>query len=370
MERAIYNYWISNIKDVGAVTIEKLLNAFGNAEEVFGKSRHELEVKTHLNNTVISNIINSRNIEKIQVEYAKLQDSGIYFVSKEDKLYPERLRHIYGAPFSFYVRGNIPKDNEKTLAIIGARECSPYGKEMARYFAKSLAAEGVSIISGLARGIDCSAHQGALDASGVTYGILGCGIDICYPRENIKTYMKMQSKGGIISEYAPGTPPMAHNFPMRNRIISAVSDGILVIEAKNKSGSLITVDMGLDQGKNIFALPGRLSDRLSEGCNNLIKIGAKLVTNPADILEEYFMNDSKKHTDNSKENITEQRNKYKLLESKGKIVYANLSFEPKHIDIIAIETKLAIDCITQQLLMMELQGLIRQPMRNYYMIEI
>jgi len=369
MERAEYNYWLSNIKNLGAVTIEKLLKNFGDAKELFNASRQELEAKSGLNEALINNIINSRNIKKIQSGYDKLITSGIYFVSKEDKHYPEKLKHIYGAPFALYIKGKLPKDNEKTIAIIGARECTAYGREMARYFARELASQGISIISGLARGIDCAAHQGALQVSAITYGILGCGIDICYPRENIKTYMEIQSQGGIISEYAPGTPPLSCNFPMRNRIISGLSDGILVIEAKKKSGSLITVDMGLDHGKNIYALPGRVSDKLSEGCNNLIKMGAKLVTSPMDILEDYYISNEKNFKKKCQNKTMENKNKYNLLESNGKIVYANLSLEPKHIDIIALETKLPFDCLMEQLLILELQGLIKQPIRNYYMIE-
>ncbi|MBH1941977.1 DNA-protecting protein DprA [Mobilitalea sibirica] len=361
-----YNYWLANLDKIGPVKIEKLIHYFEKAEHIFHASKNELmayimngyDNRGKLTETDIDNLMNSRDKEKIKKNYDKLKNQGIYFVSKEDSRYPINLKNIYGAPFALYIKGKLPEEQKKKIAVIGARECSAYGKEMAKYLAGALAGEGIEIISGLARGIDSYAHEGALTACGVTYGVLGCGIDICYPKENINLYMEMQKDGGIISEYAPGTRPLAGHFPMRNRIISGLSDAVLVIEAKEKSGSLITVDMGLEQGKEIYALPGRATDRLSEGCNNLIKMGAKLVTTPKDILEDFIPNYGQKVVESKKNN--------KLLETKGKIVYACLSLEPKHIEEIALETNLPLDALMEQLVLLELQGFVRQAMKNYY----
>ncbi|HHU74987.1 MAG TPA: DNA-protecting protein DprA [Clostridiales bacterium] len=367
MNQEQYNYWISNIPNIGPKKIELLLQYFESPQGVFHASKQELEKFQEIvkeagykkfSSTDVDSIIKSRDKEKIKDNYAKLEKDGIYFVSKEDNRYPKKLKEIYGAPFALYMKGNLYDDKRKSIAIVGSRECSPYGREMARYLSSEVAARGITVISGLARGIDTYAHQGALSVDGNTYAILGCGVDICYPRENFKWYMKMQEKGGIISEYPPKTAPLAYHFPMRNRIISGLSDGILVIEAKEKSGSLITVDMGLDQGKNVYALPGRATDRLSEGCNNLIKMGAKLVTSPGDILEDFIPKYLEK-TDNFKKNNNE-------LETKGKIVYACLSLEPKHLEEIAMQTKLPIDTLMEQLLLLELHGLVRQTGKNYY----
>lgn len=364
-----YRYWLANINGIGVRKIEILLQVFGSAEGVFRASRLDVEkfreeckeAGVKVSASDVDAICNSRDEEKIHLNYAKLEKSGIYFVSKEDERYPSKLSHIYGAPYALYVKGNLPRVEEKMLAIVGARECSPYGIEMAKYLASTVAKEGISIVSGLARGIDAFAHEGALIAGGITYGILGCGIDICYPKENINLYMEMQKAGGIVSEYAPGIQPFAGNFPMRNRIISGLCDAILVIEAKEKSGSLITVDMGLEQGKEIYAMPGRVTDRLSCGCNNLIKMGAKLVTTPKDILEDLLPNYEQNSSDLKKNN--------KLLESTGKIVYASLSFEPKHIEEIAMLTGLSMDVLMEQLLLLELRGFVRQTMKNYYVAQ-
>ncbi len=370
MEKKEYAFWLSNIKNIGPVKIDDLMNYFGGPDEIFHAPSESLkklsekwitDKRFRFTDKDVYEIITSRDPQKIQREYANLEKNGIYFVSKEDDIYPEKLREIYAPPYALYYKGKLPAKKEKMIAIVGARNCSAYGMEMAKFFAGKLAKAGISIISGLARGIDSGAHKGVLSEDGITYGVLGCGIDICYPKENQDLYQRMQIKGGIISEYAPKIPPFAGNFPMRNRLISGLSDAVLVIEAKEKSGSLITVDMGLEQGKEIYALPGRVGDSLSEGCNNLIKMGAKLVTTPKDILEEMIEN-YEQYMDFTKKNNNS-------LETAGKIVYACLSLEPKHIDEIAYQTGLSVDALVEQLLMLELSGMAKQIIKNYYCIQ-
>lgn len=369
MTKQEYNYWLANIPRIGAHKIMLLLQIFGSAEEIFRATREELNTfrleccpaSLRFQETDVEAVLSGRDKAKVENEYAKLEKNGIYFVAKEDELYPEKLRNIYSAPFGLYVKGKLPENGEKLLAVVGARDCSPYGKEMARYLASAAAGAGISVVSGLARGIDAYAHEGAIAGGGITYGVLGCGIDICYPKENINLYMELQKNGGIISEYAPCIRPIAGNFPMRNRIISGLSDRILVIEAREKSGSLITVDYGLEQGKDIYALPGKATDRLSEGCNNLIKMGAKLVTNPDDILEDLIPDYKQTKPDLKKNN--------KLLETNGKIVYASLCLEPKHIEEIAADTGLSLPVLMEQLLNLELLGFAKQTRKNCFIAQ-
>ncbi len=365
MTQEEYNYWLANISGIGLKKIGYLLKYFESAKAIYHAPEGELEKFMEVcdgphsfRKSDINTIISSRDEEKIQNNYAKLIKNGIYFVSREDEHYPAKLRNIYESPFGLYYKGRLPREEEKLLAVVGARECSPYGKEMAKYFASCIAKEGVTIISGLARGVDSYAHEGALISEGLTYAVLGCGIDICYPRENINLYRELEQCGGILSEYPPGAKPLAGNFPMRNRIISGLCDGIFVIEAKEKSGSLITVDMGLEQGKDIYALPGRAKDALSEGCNNLIKMGAKLVTEPKDILEDLIPNYEQKGDVDKKIN--------KILETNGKIVYACLSLQPMHIEEISLRTGFSIDTLMEQLLVLELRGFVTQTTKNYY----
>lgn len=206
-------------------------------------------------------------------------------IIKGDAAYPSALMQIRNAPKKLYVRGELPSEHLPAVAIIGARGCSCYGREMAAWFAKELALAGVQIISGMARGVDGTAQMAALQAGGKSFGVLGCGTDVCYPKENYRLYEQLLEKGGVLSEHPLGTPPIAGHFPGRNRIISALSDCVLVIEAKEKSGSLITVDFALEQGKDVYALPGRLTDALSGGCNRLLCQGAGLAAKPDFILE-------------------------------------------------------------------------------------
>lgn len=219
-------------------------------------------------------------------EYGKMTDRGILFVAVGEEGYPKKLKAIPDAPCAIYYVGKLPDDREKTIAVIGARNCSEYGKAMARQFGEALADAGVQIVSGMARGIDGIGQQAALDAGGYSLGVLGCGVDICYPPDNRMLYERLIEQGGICSEYPPGIEPRAVLFPQRNRIISGLCDGVLVIEAKERSGTLITVDMALEQGREVYALPGRVTDTLSRGCNRLIRQGAELILSPQEMLYE------------------------------------------------------------------------------------
>ncbi len=232
-------------------------------------------------------LLNARRQEPDRVE-EELVRAGIGFVSALEKGFPEKLREIPDPPFGIYYKGSMPSEEEPAAAIIGARLASGYGREQARRFGRSIGARGISVISGMARGIDGIAQKAALDAGGKSYAVLGCGVDICYPEENRELYERLQQQGGVLSEYPPGMLPIARLFPPRNRIISGLSDLVLVIEARKKSGTLITVDMALEQGREVYALPGRVSDALSDGCNRLIRQGAGPATCPEDILEFFF----------------------------------------------------------------------------------
>ncbi len=219
--------------------------------------------------------------------FPDLSPEDYYEIEKNDAAYPGRLQKHAGMPKKLYCAGKLPDDAKKSVAIVGARSCSIYGQKEAVRFASVLASHGVQIISGLAYGIDAAAHKGALDAGGTTFAVLGCGVDICYPRANLGLYRRiLLNGGGIISEYEPGEEALSWHFPVRNRIISGLADIVLVVEAKQKSGSLITADYALEQGKTVCAVPGKNSDALSRGCNELIAQGAALALSPEYLLEE------------------------------------------------------------------------------------
>ena len=232
-------------------------------------------------------LLNARRQEPDRIE-EDMERAGISFISALEKGFPGKLKEIPDPPFGIYYKGSMPFEEEPSAAIIGARLASGYGREQARRFGRRIGARGIAVISGMARGIDGIAQKAALDAGGKSYAVLGCGVDICYPEENRDLYERLQQQGGILSEYPPGMQPIAKLFPPRNRIISGLSDLVLVIEARKRSGTLITVDMALEQGREVYALPGRGSDALSDGCNRLIRQGAGPATCPEDILEFFF----------------------------------------------------------------------------------
>lgn len=205
-----------------------------------------------------------------------------------DREYPRRLLEIPQAPKQLYVRGKLPEEGVPSVAVIGARDCSYYGQEVAKRLGRLFGENGIQVISGMARGIDGIGQQAALQAGGSSFAVLGCGADICYPRQNQDLYDRLCKQGGVISEYEWGTPPRAGYFPPRNRIVSGLADAVIVVEARKKSGTLITVDMALEQGKEVYAVPGRLVDDLSSGCNYLIKNGAGILLDMEEFMEELW----------------------------------------------------------------------------------
>ena len=282
-----YAYWLM-CAPIGDATKSRLLLQFGRPSGVF-----EASEKALLDSTLSIGkkerwiaYIKERKEENAKREYEELQTKGILFYPEYHPHYPVKLRSIPARPFGIFVKGKLPDMRQRSLAIVGARDCSEYGQYVARHFAEKMAQNGVAVISGLARGIDGIAQRAAMEAGGESFGVLGCGADICYPKSNEKLYRMCMERGGILSTYLPGTPPTPNLFPPRNRIISGLSDGILIIEAREKSGTIITADLALEQGKDVFVIPGRVTDRLSDGCNSLIRQGASLIQSPEQLLEE------------------------------------------------------------------------------------
>ena len=283
---------------------------------------------------------------------------GIRYIRKEDKEFPEKLKELHDCPKGIYVRGELPNPGKKTVAIVGARMCTPYGRAAAGYFAQVLAANEVQIISGRALGIDAAAHEGALRAGGKTFAVLAGGPDICYPRSNIEIYENMRICGGILSEEPPGCPPLSRLFPKRNRLISILSDLVLVVEARQKSGSLITADFAAEQGRDLFAIPGRLEDELSKGCNDLIFQGAGIALSPESLLE--IMGKNTKKSDNSK---TFMQN---ALARQENMLYSCLSLQSTSLESLCVDTGLSVLETTEAVMLLQLKGLAKEVGRNRY----
>lgn len=283
-EEHVYTCWLCSLPGVGNRTILKLLEHFGTSKSVYCAGEEEL--RSFLKEEQLETLKKSRLSSSPEQEYQKLSEKGIGFLLPWDIDYPERLREIPDAPYGLFYRGRLPDEERLSVAVIGARDCSEYGRYVAAELGRELGRRGISVISGMARGIDGISQAEALAAGGVSYGVLGCGVDICYPKQNRPLYEKLLQDGGILSAYSPGVPPIAQNFPPRNRIVSGLADALVVIEARQKSGTLITVDMALEQGKEVYVVPGRVTDRLSDGCNKLLKQGANVFLSPAEFLRE------------------------------------------------------------------------------------
>ena len=352
-------YCLSQVPSLGAVSIQELGEFFGGFSNLFNIEETALRESGILREGQIQALCGAKkNLTKHLEDYERLAERGIWFVTPLDKEYPERLRHIHGYPMGLYVRGKLPDPHLPAAAVVGARGCSEYGIQLAESFAELLAKEQVQIISGLALGIDGAAHRGALRAGADTYGVLGCGVNICYPSAHYKLYGQILTRGGIISEFPLDTGPLKMNFPMRNRIISGLSDAILVVEAKEKSGSLITAELGLDQGKEIFAVPGRITDHLSGGCNRLIQQGAHMAISPNDILEYLGVKCGKRL-------IIHEKN-VNALAKPEKMVYACLDFKAKHLEKISDQCGMSISECMGILLELELQGYVFRTANHYY----
>jgi len=281
-----YLYWLYTLEGIGKKKREMLLNMTGSAGEVYEMQDDLIDKLAFLNAGDKQAIKNARQNQDVLERYTDLEKQNIRFIMPHHRDYPERLAHIPDAPFGLFVRGHLPDENAPSVAVIGARECSEYGRYMAAELGRSLSHAGIQVVSGLARGIDGIAQSAAAQVDGQVFGVLGCGVDICYPKENERLYDWLVQKGGLISEYKPGTLPKAGLFPRRNRIISGLADAIVVVEAREKSGTLITVDMALEQGRDVYVIPGRVTDPLSRGCNKLIRQGAGVLTGSNDLIGE------------------------------------------------------------------------------------
>lgn len=287
-EEKRYWVWLSLIRDLGAKRKKNLLQYFKTVENLYNAKEEELLKVQGIGEKYAKIILETEKKQCIDKHIEYMVKNNVDIISIEDREYPQILKDIYDSPLSLYIRGNKGILNESCIAIIGCRDCTQYGKNVAEQLAYNISKQKINIVSGLAKGIDAIAHKGAILSSGKTIAVLGNGLDTIYPTENIPLAAEILKTGGaIISEYPLGEKPQKQNFPERNRIVSGMSKGIIVVEAREKSGTLITVDFALDQGRDVFVVPGDINKETSAGTNELIKQGAKLITSYKDVIEEY-----------------------------------------------------------------------------------
>ena len=280
--------WLAlrGITGVGPVLFQRLTETLGSPARVFQAPERELRAVRGVSDALAEAILGFRDWDRVEERLARLKAYGAEMLTLDDPQYPVRLKEIPFPPPLIFVKGEIKPEDALALAMVGTRQASFQGKQTCRSLAKELARRGVTVVSGLARGIDTAAHQGALEAGGRTLAVLGCGLDVVYPPENRELYARIPASGALVTEYPLGTPPEAHNFPRRNRLISGLSLGVLVVEAALRSGALITARCAMDQGREVLAVPGPVNAPTSQGPHQLIQEGAKLIQNVDDILAE------------------------------------------------------------------------------------
>lgn len=365
MEERLYDFWAATLQNGYIGEIIKIIDDAGGAKsfyEIIEKITKGADVDkrlTGLTPNLIKHFCDSfKSLDEIERNYYEMMNDNIYYVNHNDNDFPDKLRKISSSPYGIFVKGCLPDENVKSVAIVGARECSEYGRMCAEYYGDKLAKENVAIVSGMAWGIDGISQMAAIKAGGRSFGVLGCGADVIYPRKNRELYEMLTENGnGIISEYALKTEAVPRLFPPRNRIISGLCDVLLVIEARPKSGTLITVKMAIEQGKTVMALPGRITDELSRGCLMLINEGAGPAISVDSVMAELYGGRILRKGELEQMRIEPFADDFDESE---KTVYNILSFDPISTELISQKTGIGISEVLIILSKLDLKGYARE----------
>ena len=360
-----YARWIalSQVKGLGGVSFKKLAAHFVDPTRVFSASAEELQQVPWLDRSVIEGLVNFSGWEQIETEIRRIRQAEVTIVPFTDVRYPARLRMIADPPPFLYVKGEIRAEDDKAVAVVGSRSASDYGRKVTRDLSRGLAALGFTVVSGLARGIDGTAHETALGCGGRTIAVLGSGVDRAYPPEHAALYRRISQNGAVVSELPVGTRPMAFNFPPRNRLISGLSLGVVVVEATEKSGSLITAALAVEQGREVFAVPGEVGSSRSRGAHRLIRQGAKLVETVEDIVEEIAPQLLTRAGEQAKDG---RRGLPQNASEEVKKIFHLLQERSLQIDEVIESSGFSPAKVSEVLLDLELQGYLRQlPGKRY-----
>jgi DNA processing protein len=345
-------YWLAFnlVSQIGPAKVQRLIAHFGDLETAWRANAFDLNA-AGLDKRALENLLEARKKINLDAELEKIARARVRVLTRDDSEYPQLLKQVDNAPIVLYVKGDIRPEDDWSIAVVGTRHSTPYGREVTRQIVTDLAASRVTIVSGLARGIDAEAHRSALDAGGRTIAVLGCGVDVVYPPEHLKLAERIAEHGALVSEYALGVQPEAGNFPPRNRIISGLSLGSLIVEGDQGTGARITIQYALEQGRETFAIPGNIFNRSSRAANGMLQRGeAKLVTRASDILEELNLTMVEEHQE-VRAALPENATESALLK--------HISSEPIHIDDLTRETQLPAATVSSTLALMELKGLVR-----------
>ncbi len=372
-EKDLMALWFDSQDEIDYKNKAKLMDNLGSLEACFYAEKEALNnlLADSTAVKVISDWIKKRDRAYLEDRYGTLRDMGVSITYPERGDYPRKLLTVPSPPFLLYMRGTFRQslnDVGCTIGMVGSRTPDTYGREIASYFAKELAGDGINIVSGLASGVDGISHRSALSAGGYTVGVLGCGINVVYPHSNIRLYEDMAVHGCIISEYGPDLVPQSWRFPARNRIISGLSDGVLCVQAKKRSGSLITTNFALEQNRQVYAVPARAFDLNYEGTNNLIKSGAFCATSPEDIINDLREMRGESLMYGEKKKRRKQSAPKKEVTAEEKKILSCLNLEPCYIDDVIAQTGYGITQTISSLYVMEEKGLVKQVKRGWYIV--
>ncbi len=350
-----YREWIllSKIPHLGPKKCRELVQYFGSPQEVFSASFDKLSDIPGVGKEIAKIITKKARNISVEEDLKLIKKFGVQIITFQDTRYPFNLQNIFDPPPLLYVRGELREEDKDALAVVGTRRATIYGKLVARRLAREIAEEGITIVSGMARGIDTAAHWGALEVGGRTIAVLGSGVDTVYPPENKQLMDKIIEKGAVVSEFPLKSLPEAPHFPQRNRIISGLSRGVLVVEAPLKSGALITAEFALEQGREVFSVPGSINSPKSQGTNRLLKEGAKLVERAEDIFEELNFSPVLSR-------VEVVKNKELLLSLEEKKIFEFIKEEPLHIDSLVEKSELSASIVAAILTKLQIKGFIRE----------
>lgn len=359
MHSDFYCFWLTFLYRIPLGKLHEYVDYFGGPKAFYEAGEKDRAIMTPAERRQVAAWKAEERVERLWEEQ---KGKPYRFLPYDSPEYPSRLKELKDYPFGIFFEGTMPPGDRPAVALVGARKATIYGQELAYQFALELGRHKISVISGLANGIDAAGHRGCMDGGGYTLGVLGSGINVVYPKENHSIYRNMRKSGGILTEYVPDTRPLPILFPRRNRLISVLSDLVLVIEAREQSGSLITADFALEQGRDVYAVPGRPCDALSVGCNRLIQQGAKCVLSVEDVLEELLVSNSVIRQKQGENLINPDLG----LAPKEKMVYSCLRLEPKFIDEILCQLQIPVWEGIQILTDLVIKGVIKENPHHYY----
>ena len=359
-EHNVYEYWLAGVPDMPGHVKVRIQETYPDLESFYHMSPAEIRQIMWLSDEQKQMLARARPVNQIKGEFEQMDEQGVRMITWRDPAYPHRFSIVHDAPYAIFLKGELPDPGLRSVAMVGARACSPYGRRQAGQIARQLAKAGCCVVSGMASGVDGIAQTAALKEGGQSLAVLGCGVCVCYPEHHLDLYRDLTARGGIISEYPLHEPPIKFHFPQRNRLISALADAVIVVEARVKSGSLITADFALEQGRDVYAMPGPVDSPLSSGCHKLIEQGAKILFSPEQLIRDLGAGSASKAKTETTDGMPEG------LSETETVIFSQLSLTPVKLSQLELMTGIDASLIARTMMNLQLRGLVSELSRQCY----